>query len=311
MNLKTIRKRFLMLFTNPKRVVNRLLNRGLLDWMPDKPYLELRYRIEFGRKLDLKHPRLFSEKLQWLKLYDRNPLYTKLADKYEVREWVAERIGASCLIPLLGVWERPEDVDYSRLPAAFVLKCTHDSGGVEICRDQAVWNRAQAEQRLRKHFARKFYYMLREWPYKNIKPRIIAEQYLSDDSGEGLRDYKFYCFSGQPRLCQVIGNRDTRETIDFFDMDWQHLPFSGMRMPACPNDAVQPACPEHFGRMNELAQTLAKDLPFVRVDLYSIRGSIYFGEMTFYPYSGFGRFSPDEWNTIIGDMLTLPEKPYR
>lgn len=307
MKLVTIKKRLNMLFTNPKRVANRLMNRGILDWMPDEPYLKLRYRIEFGKPLDLKHPRLFSEKLQWLKLHDRKPLYTQLADKYEVRFWVAERIGEDKLIPLLGVWDKFDDVDFSQLPEAFVLKCTHDSGGVEVCHNKASWNIEEVRLRVEKHFKRNFYYMLREWPYKNIKPRIIAEKYLSENEHSGLRDYKFYCFSGVPTLCQVIGNRETVETIDFFDMNWEHQPFSGMRMPACPNDVNRPERPENFAEMREIAKTLSQGLPFIRVDLYSVNGRIYFGEMTFYPYSGFGRFSPYEWNTIVGDMLKLPE----
>lgn len=300
---------FIRLLKSPPQLIPSLVKYGLLDWLPDKSFLKLIYRCKMGRSLNLNNPLTFSEKLQWLKLNDRNPAYTVMVDKYEVRSYVAEKLGEDCLIPLLGVWNSPDDIDFNLLPDQFVLKCTHDSGGLVVCKDIEQLDIKAAKRRLKKCFKRKFFLLGREWPYKNVKPRIIAEEYLCDDKHEDLVDYKFFCFSGVPTYCQVICGRNTNETMNFFDMDWQQQVFrrvseQGGVYPLSEEDIPQPTT---FREMKAAAERLSKGIPFVRVDFYEVKDKMYFGEITFYPASGFCGFKPDEWDNIFGSWIRLPE----
>ncbi len=272
-------------------------------WMPDKLYLELYYYRIFGRVLRLDNPRRFTEKLQWLKLYDRNPLYHRLADKQEVKEYVAGRIGAEHVIPTLGVWDSVEEIDWDSLPDSFVLKCTHDSGSICVCRDKSSFDKTAAVEMLAAAMRRNFYGRMREWAYKGLKPRIIAEPYL----GSGLSDYKFFCFDGQPRLMFVASERwlpGEEVKFDFFDMDYRHLDIINRH----PNAAVQPEKPASFEQMKEFAARLSEGIPHVRVDFYECDGRVLFGEYTFYHDAGFVPFSPEGTDEWLGDMLTLPWK---
>lgn len=273
--------------------------------LPDAVYLKLVYRARIGRPLNLNSPKGFNEKLQWLKLYDRNPLYTKLVDKAEVKPWVAERIGWEHVLPTLGVWDSFDDIDFGALPERFVLKCTHDSGGLAICRDLSTFDMAAARRKIERSLANNYFWSGREWPYKDVRPRIIAEEYL-DPAGEqvGLTDYKVMCFGGQAR-CEFTctGRADGNLHVDFFDTEWNHMPFTRHY----PNADVPPEAPERLKDMVAMAERLSEGMPFVRVDFYEVAGQYYFGEMTFYPGSGMEEFDPERWDEELGSWIELPE----
>lgn len=291
------------LIKNPKRMIYPFSQNGLLKWIPDEAFLKLLYWAELDRKLDLDNPILFSEKLQWLKLHDRNPVYTALVDKVLVKDIIADKIGAEFVIPTLGVWNKAEQIDFDSLPNSFVLKCNHDSGGVVICKDKEMFDKSAAIDKLTTHMKRNAYSSSREWPYKHISKKIMAEELLCDPEHSELIDYKFYCFNGVPAFCQVIQNRSKDETIDFYNMDWEHQPFTGLGIHSKQGSPI--AKPLDFEKMVDIAQRLADGIRFVRIDLYNISGRIYFGEFTLYPKSGLGRFSPDEWNDLMGKMIKL------
>lgn len=288
----------------PHCVLRKLLAMGVGNWLPDKPYLQLMYYAHFGRKLDLKDPKTFNEKLQWLKLYDRKSQYTPMVDKYEAKRYVAEKIGEEYIIPTLGVWEHFDEIDFDALPDQFVLKCTHDSGGLVIVKDKSSLDMQAAKKKIEQCLKRNYYSFGREWPYKNVKPRIIAEKFMVDESGTELKDYKFFVFSGEPKLLFIATDRGIDTRFDFYDMDFNHLPV----LNGHPN-AVKPIRkPESFEQMKTLAGILAGEIPQLRVDFYDVNGHIYFGELTFSHWSGFVPFEPDEWDRKIGDMVTLPAR---
>ncbi len=288
-------------------------------WHDDALYLKLLFYFTMGKRLDLKHPKTFNEKLQWLKLYNRRPEYTTMVDKYAVKEYVASKIGKEYVIPTLGVWDKPEQIEWDKLPDRFVLKTTHGGGntGVVICKDKSTFNREQAIAKLNRSLQSDIYVNLREWPYKNVPKRIIAEEYIApriSPASKDLTDYKFYCFNGEPKFCQVIRDRRTCETIDFYDMDWNHQEFVGLN-PVCRQGGtpiISQGCtpvarPKHLEQMLAICRTLSAESPFVRVDLYCVDEKEYFGELTFYPASGIGEFTPKEWSMRLGEMITLPE----
>lgn len=293
--------------SDPKHLFDFFASRGLLNRMSDEKYLKIKFKNTLGYALNLNEPKTYNEKLQWLKLHDRNPLYTQLVDKYEVRKFIAEKIGEEYLIPLIGgPWDSVDEINFDSLPEQFVLKCTHDSGGVIVCRDKAALDIEAAKAMLKKRLGRNYYWANREWPYKNVKPRIIAEKYMEDESGE-LRDYKFFCFNGETRILFIATDRisETEETkFDFFDMDFRHLDIKNGH----DNASCSIAKPQSFEKMKELCAALSKNLPHVRVDLYEINGKPYFGEMTLYHWSGFVRFSPEEWDKTMGSWLVLPRE---
>ena len=293
---------------DPRRWYAYFGNRGLLNWMSDEAYLKLAFRMNMNQKLDLKNPKTFNEKLQWLKLYDRKPEYTRMVDKYEAKQYVAERIGEEYIVPTLGVWDRFDDIDFDSLPDQFVLKTTHDSGGLVICRDKSKLDVATVKKTLERCLKRNYYYASREWPYKNVKPRILAEAYMEDpQQPNGLRDYKFFCFSGEPRFLYISEGLEDHSTasISFLEMDWRFAPFR--RSDYKPFSRL-PEKPQHYDEMVQLARKLAGDMAFVRVDLYEISGRIYFSEITFSPCSGMVPFEPKEWDEKLGSWIRLPEK---
>ena len=285
--------------------------KNFFSFLPDKLYLSLRYRCIMGHWIDWRNPKTFTEKIQWLKVYNRKPEYTTMVDKYAVKKYVAERIGEEYIIPTLNVWDRPEDIDWNILPDQFVLKTTHGGGGcgVVICKDKNKFDRQMAISKLRSSFNSDIYPILREWPYKNVPKRIIAEKFIAPEENllsSDLPDYKFFCFNGEPKYCQVIRDRQSKETIDFYDMDWNHQEFVGLN-PIARNGQTAVPRPKHLDDMIRICRELAKDIPLVRVDLYIIGDKKYFGELTFYPASGFGVFTPNEWNERIGKLLVLPD----
>ncbi len=287
---------------NPRKIVAGLLLR-FGHALPDRLYLKLLYWACMGKRLDLKNPKTFNEKLQWLKLNDRRDEYTVMVDKVEAKKWVAERIGEQYVIPTLGVWERPEDIDFDSLPERFVMKTNHDSGRVCVCTDKSKLDREKVRRDMASSLKRDYYLTGREWPYKNVPRRILAEQYLDSGASSDLVDYKFFCFDGKPRFIQVIQNRSTDETIDFFDLQWNHQEFVGLSVSS--RAERMPEAPENLSEMIAVAEAVAIRNPFCRIDLYDVNHKVYFGEITFYPASGFGRFQPEAYNEIIGEMISL------
>lgn len=276
--------------------------------IPDKQYLKWRFRLEMGYPLNLNNPKTFCERIQWLKLYNRKPEYTQMVDKYAVKKFVANIIGEEYIIPTLGVWDRFEDIDFDKLPNQFVLKTTHGGGntGVVICKDKSKLDIDKARTKLNQSLKQCIYKNLKEWPYKDVERRIIAEEYLECIGNTDLVDYKFYCFNGQPLYCQVIKDRNSKETIDFFDQEWNHQVFYGLN-PKAIQSSYPIDRPINYDKMVEVASKLSHNIPFARVDLYNIGGKIHFGEITFFPASGYGVFTPSEWDRKLGHLIKLPK----
>lgn len=289
---------------DPVARFNILSSRGFLNGISDEKYLKKYYKLRMGKELNLDNPQTFNEKIQWLKLYDRKDIYTTMVDKYEAKKYVSEIIGEQYIIPTLGVWDRFKDIDFDILPDRFVLKCTHDSGGLIIVRDKNQLDIRAAERKINKCLKRNYYYHGREWPYKNVKPRIIAEAYIGNPSeGRDLNDYKLMCFNGKVKCSFVCSERSSDEglKVTFFDNNWNILPFERHY----PKSTRPIAQPENFNEMVLLAEKLSLDIPFVRVDFYDIDGKIYFGEMTFFPGCGFEEFTPEEWDYKLGEWIDL------
>lgn len=295
------------LLQNPYRLLRPLIVRGIFDALNDRSYLKWFYRAMLGRKLRLDCPVTFNEKLQWLKLNDRRPEYTIMVDKYRARQYISDKIGAQYLIPLLGTWDDPEDIDFDALPERFVLKCNHNSGlGMCICKDKKGLDIPKVRDDLRKGMKQDYYLTGREWPYKDVPRKIIAEQFMKSDAG-GLTDYKIHCFNGQPKLVLVCKDRflDTGLTEDFFTPEWEHL---DMCRPTHHNACSPIEKPEELAEMLRLAKVLSEGIPFLRVDFYIVEHKVYFSELTFFPASGFEEFAPRQWDEILGSWLDLPVK---
>ena len=293
---------------NPKKIcswVLKLLSKYITD---DKLYLSLRWRIAMGYRMPWDTPTTYNEKQQWLKLYDRNPLYTVMVDKLLVKQYVAQKIGESYIIPTLGSWSNAEDVDFNSLPEQFVIKCNHNSGtGMYICKDKSKMDVMKVRENLRKGLKENYYLRNREWPYKNVPRRIIAEQFMKDEKVGELLDYKFFCFDGEVKGLFIATGRSKGEhavCFDFFDADFNHLPVKHGH----PNAEIMPDKPENFEEMKRIASILSKGIPSVRIDLYEINGRVYFGEMTFTHWGGFMPFDPIEYDSIFGEWIKLPQK---
>lgn len=291
---------------NPQKIAASLLQR-YGGRIPDRVYLKWLYRLKMGKKLDLKNPKTFSEKLQWLKLYNRRPEYTQMVDKYAVKDYVAGIIGEEYIIPTLGLWNTLEDIEWGKLPDQFVLKTTHGGGGsgVVICRDKSAFNREEAIERLHASMHTDIYKKLREWPYKNVSKRIIAEQIISDDTAKeiDLRDYKLFCFNGQVRFFKIDFDRFKEHHANYYDINGSLLPFGEVNCPRRPEKQLE--IPSSLPKIIELAEKISEGHPFMRVDFYICRDSIYFGEITFFPAGGVGKISPEEWDRTIGGYLDL------
>lgn len=294
-------KRIKEILKNPLQLFFTLGHWGGLKWMKDETFVKIGYRIRMKKKLNLENPKTYNEKLQWMKLYNHNPEYTIMADKYEVRKLIEKRIGKEYLFPLLGVWESFDQIDFNSLPNQFVLKCTHDSGGLIICKDKSNLNLKTARKKLSRCLKRNYYGSGREWQYKNIIPRIIAEQYMVDESGEQLKDYKFFCFNGEVKAMFVASDRTTETKFDFYDKD-----FNLMNVKQHYENSTKPIeKPQNYEEMLCVAEKLSKGYPHVRVDLYNINGKIYFGEYTFFHFTGMERFEPDSYDELFGSWLDL------
>lgn len=273
--------------------------------LSDEDAIKAKYYSVFGIFPDLRHPKTFNEKLQWLKLYDRRPEYSKMVDKYEVKKYIAETVGEEYVVPTLGVWESADDIDFDALPDQFVIKCTHDSASVIICKNKSEFDAESARARLSECLKKTQFGYGREWPYKNVKPRIIAEQYLVDESGEELKDYKVNCFGGRAEYLDLHFGRFSEHKKNHYDFEWNPLYFSA----GSPTDySVKFERPSRLDDMKRVSETLSRDIPFLRVDFYSIYDRIYVGELTFFPGSGFNAFDPPEIDLEMGEKLTLPKK---
>ena len=292
---------------NPQYFITSPASKGWLNWVPDSLYLKVLYRVIMGRKLNLKNPKEYNEKLQWLKLNDRKPEYSTMVDKYEVRGYIEDLLGDKYLIPCLGIYDSVDDIDIDALPDRFVLKCTHDSGSVEICKDKSSFDIEGARHRLSQAMRRNYYATYREWPYKYVKPRIIAEGYLEGDGGD-LKDYKVMCFNGEAKIVEVHENRFVEgkvHTQTFYDREWNIVPLTQVETVTVDRPGERPRQLDEILRLSEL---IAKDMYHARIDWYIEGDKIYFGEITFFDGSGFESFSTPEMEMMLGDMINLPEK---
>ena len=276
--------------------------------LPDSLYLKIQYRAIMGDRLNLNHPKSFNEKLQWLKIHDRKAEYIQYADKYCVRDFVKRIIGEQYLVKLLGTWDNADNIDYSILPNQFVMKGSHDSGSVVVCRNKEILNTETTTKEMREVLKKNNYYYGRDWPYKDIKPRIIAEEFL-DNGPKGLIDYKFYCFHGEPKFLYISQGLENHSTahITFYGLDKVKMPFQRADYPT---HEVEPVFPKNFDDMIGIARKLAiaVNAPFIRIDLYNIKERILFSEITFRPCSGYMRFTPKEWDYKVGAMLHLKQE---
>lgn len=283
--------------------MNKFIKNKIKKVIPTKMFLKYKYKKIFKKKLDLKNPKSFNEKLNWLKVYDKNPLYIKLVDKYEVKKYVEEIIGKEYTIPTFGIWDSFEKINFDKLPNQFVLKCTHDSGGLVIVKNKKILDMNFARNKIEKALRNNYYYESREWPYKNVKPRIIAEKYMEDEATQELRDYKFFCFDGKVKFMFIASNRQGEgETyFDFYTLDFEKINVKNGH----PNAPYKIEKPVNFEKMIKLSERLSKGIKHVRVDWYEINRSIYFGEMTFYHNGGFVPFVPNEWDDEFGKYLKV------
>lgn len=289
---------------NPKLIIIYLMGKGYFKFLSDKIFIKLKYKLMTNKKLDLKEPHTYNEKLQWLKLYDRKDEYTLMVDKYEAKKYVANKIGNQYIIPTIGVYNNFEEIDFNLLPSQFVIKCTHDSGGLVICKDKSKININETKKIIKKSLRRNYYYTGREWPYKNVKPRIIVEKYMEDKNSNTMKDYKFFCFNGEPKIMYLSEGLENHATarMSFFDMNF--------KITTCKRTDYKlldytPQKPVNFEKMKEFAKILSKDIPHVRLDFYEINGKLYFGELTFSTCSGYVSFEDEEWNYKLGSYIDI------
>ena len=268
----------------------------------DKLYLKCLFKKHMKAKLNLLNPITFSEKMQWLKLYDRNPQYTIMADKMAVKQYVADKIGDEFIIPTIGVYNTVEDVPFDKLPERYVIKCTHDSGSTFIYDKQFEFNLDKVKKKLETRLKTNFFWYGREWVYKDITPKIIVEEFIPDEQGNCPVDYKFFCFNGKMEVFKIDYNRFTKRAANYYDKECQFLEFG--KVNSTPDPSIRLELPSNFQKMVEITEILSEGIPFLRVDLYSVKGNIYFGELTFYPSSGIEPFTGDG-DIIMGKMLDL------
>jgi len=298
-------KKTKILIKNPQIILIRTLY-FLSPLLSDKMYLKLLFPLKVGYRLNLENPQTFNEKLQWLKLNYRNPDLPMMVDKFEVKKYVSSLIGEEYVIPTLGIWNKFDDINFDSLPQKFVLKTTHDQGGVVICKDRNKFDLVSAKKKIEKHLKKNLFVLSREWPYKNVKPRIIAEEYMEDVSTGELKDYKFFCFNGEPKLLYVASDRQNKAEgikFDYFDLDFNKLNITQ----AYAHSTRTIDKPKSFDKMIKFSGILSKNLPHVRVDFYEINGQLFFGELTFFHHGGFVPFYPEKWDYTLGSYLTLPE----
>lgn len=297
-------KKLVYFMTHPRSLMIGLLNHTSI--LPDKTYLKWCYRLYTGKKLNLDNPVTFNEKLQWLKLYNRRPEYTVMVDKVKAKEWVADRIGKEYIIPTLGVWNDPDEIDFNALPDQFVLKCNHNSGGLCICKDKNRLDTSMVKKNLRKLLKQNYFWRGREWPYKDVPRRILAEKFMVDESGTELKDYKVFCFDGEPEIIQVDYGRFVEHKRNIYGKNWN---FINLEIQYPSDKYHEIARPEKLKEMLDLARELSKGIPHLRTDFYCIDNRLYWGELTFFHGSGYECFRPAEWDERLGKLIKLPPPP--
>lgn len=281
---------------------------GWLNWIPDRQYLEILFSASLGQKLNLSDPKSYNEKLQWIKLNDRKKEYSAMVDKVAVRSFIKSRIGAEYLIPSIGIWSSPDEIDFDSLPNQFVLKCNHNSGkGMCICKDKSKLDISAARRKLKEGLKERYYLVGREWPYKNVKPKILGEQYMVDESGVELKDYKVMCFEGEPKLIELhMGRFTNHQTQDFYDIKWNKTDISQGNEESYGMSNIQVERPDCLDEMLELSRKLATGIHHLRVDWYVINGKLYFGELTFFDGSGFVPYDNPDNDLLLGSWIKLP-----
>lgn len=304
--IKTIIRKATTLLRQPKLIILKILHTKAARLIPDKTFVKLSYWSHFGKWLNLNNPITFNQKLQWLKLNHKEPNYCTYADKYAVRNYIKEIIGERYLVPIIGVYDSVDDIEWDILPEKYVLKCTNASGRNIICLDKLALDIDCTKNKLQKWMKDNFFWHGREWVYKTIKPRIIAEQYLEDTTYNELIDYKFMCFNGEPKCLFLCLDRHSNENlkVDFYDMDWKSMPFE-RHYNKSSRQIPKPIC---YDEMVLLARKLSKGIPFVRVDFYEVNGQVYFGELTFFPGNGMEEFRPEYYDELLGGWIALPDK---
>ncbi len=305
MNLESKVVTALKMLRHPSKLLLPAGRNGLLNFVPDKLYLKAIFKVETGYKLNLQNPQTYNEKLQWIKLYDRKQAYTMYADKYAVREYIGQLIGKKYLVPLIGVYNNAEEIDWSALPDRFVLKCTHASGANIICKDKAKLNTTNAEKQLNGWLQHNAFWGGREWCYKNIKPRIICEEFIETLDGNTPDDYKFMCFNGEPKLIQFHHDRFGAHTLDYYTPSWNRADIKRIDEDTSLKNVIQsrPVC---LDEMLNLSRILSKDMYYARIDFYSENSQVYFGEITLYPTGGFSTFSEHDVDLELGSWIKLP-----
>lgn len=299
-----IKRKFKAVINNPKLILIKLLYK-ISPLFNDEKYLKMLFPLKTGYKLNLDEPQTFNEKLQWLKLYYRKPELAKMVDKYEAKKYVSDIIGHSYIVENYGVWSSFDEIDFENLPNQYVLKTTHDQGGIVICKDKNSFNYRKARRKINKHFKIKHFYLSREWPYKNVKPRIIAEKLLVDKKKDDIWDYKFYCFNGVPKILLIATERNTKKPkFNYFDMNFDSLNFKQ----GGEKSNLKFEKPISFELMFDIASKLSSNLPHVRIDFYEINGKVYFGEITFFDSGGLAPFKPEKWDNLLGKWIELPKE---
>ncbi len=292
------------IFLDPYWFFGVLLRRFSKYIKNDETFIKWEYYFAMRKRLNLKNPKTYNEKLQWIKLNDHNSDYIRMVDKSTAKDWVTEKLGTDeYCIPTLGIYNKFEDIDFDALPNQFVLKTTHDNGGVVICKNRSIFDVNAAKDKLNKSLSHDYFLEHREWPYKMVSRRIIAEKYMEDKDGQGLKDYKFFCFDGEPKFMFIATGRGIDTRFDYFDSDFNFLPFEKSR----PNSGRIITKPDNWEGMLDLSRRLSKGMYAVRVDLYDVNGVVYFGEMTLFPGAGIAPIEPEEWDRIIGEWLVLPK----
>lgn len=301
--MKILSRKIKTVYANPKSILIKFMYvfSPIID---EKIYIKMLYRIRLGKQLNLKNPINYTEKLQWIKINDRKDIYTIMADKFEMKNYVSNLIGEEFVVDNYGVWDNFDDIDFSKLPDKFVLKTTHDQGGVIICKDKKSFNIKEAKKKINKHLKRKHYYFSREWPYKNIKPRILAEKLLVSEANNEINDYKIYTFNGYPKVMYITSGRGSKEgmSIDFFDIDGKRLDI--IQEGFLSNKDIK--VPDLYSKMLELSKIISKGTLHLRVDFYIVNDMLYIGELTFFDGGGLFVFKPIKWDKIFGDWIQLP-----
>lgn len=275
----------------------------LAKLLSDEQYIKLRFRYVFHKPCNLNNPLTFNEKLNWMKLYERDPKYTLMANKYLVKDYVRRIIGDVYVVPNYGCWKSFKEIEFDSLPNQFVLKATHDSSGATICKDKFTFDKRTAKSKFDKCLKRNYFYLAREWVYKDVEPMIIADMLLDDNTGSELTDYKFWCFNGEPKV-MYITNKGEHIYENFYDMNYNVLDIDH----GFPRRLPEYQKPKEFELMKELAAKLSAGISFVRIDFFDVNGKVYFGEYTFYDWGGFGKFKDDNWDIKLGSWIKLPVK---